>query len=141
MLVRDGEKAAIDTFYRNRANTYFGSGTHLFYIGLYHGSISKGSSLATIPGEPSGNGYSRQSIERSSVGWPILEQNDDLDWQLVSKEIYFEAVGGDIGPVDGYFICTSADSSGTLIGTVPFKTERTIKAGDKAIIQVQVKIT
>jgi len=139
MLMREGEKAIVDTFFRNRANVYFGTGVHKLYVGLYHGSISKDTALATIPGEPSGSGYSRQVIDRSVDGFPTLEQNEDLDWQVVSVEISFEAVGGDIGPVDGYFVCTSADNSGTLIGTVPFKTERTIKAGDKAIIQVQAK--
>lgn len=140
MLVDSGEKALVDTFYRNQETTYFGSGTPTFYVGLYHGSISESTILATVPGEPSGNGYSRQAIDRSTEGWITIEQDEDLDWQVVSKEIYFEAVGGDIGPVDGFFLCTSADNSGTLIGTVPFKMERTIRAGDRAIIQVQAKM-
>ena len=101
MLMNDGEKAIVDIFFRNRANTYFGSGTHRFFVGLYHGSVSESTALATIPGEPSGGGYSRQAIERSVDGWPTIEQDDELDWQVVSVEIYFEAVGGDIGPVDG----------------------------------------
>jgi len=137
MLMNSGEKAIVDTFFRNRANIYFGSGTHQFFVGLYRGSVSESTTLATIPGEPSGNGYSRQVINRSAEDWPTLEQNDDLDWMASSVEVYFEAVGGDIGPADGYFVCTSADNLGTLIGTVPFKMERTIKAGDRAIIQVQ----
>lgn len=140
MLVDQGEKAIVDTFYRNQEDTYFGSGTHLFYVGMYRGAVSESTILATVPGEPAGDGYARQSIERSTVGWPEISQDENKDWQVLSTEIYFEADGGDIGPVDGYFIGTSDDNSGALIGIVAFKIERTIRDGERTTIQVQAKM-
>jgi hypothetical protein len=51
-----------------------------------------------------------------------------------------EAAGGDIGPVDGAFLCTSTDSSGVLIGAVAFSLERTILAGEMVVLQLAAKM-
>jgi len=137
ILVDEGEKAIVDTFFRNNASSYLSS--DVFYIGLHKGTVSESTTLATIPNEPVGNGYSRIECERSNVGWPTLEQNDG-DWQVVSKEIGLTAAGGDIGPVNGAFLGTSLDNFGVLIGAVAMKIERTILAGDTIIFQLTVKL-
>jgi len=138
ILVDEGEKATIDTFFRNNASLYFAA--DYFYIGLYKGTITESTTLATIPNEPAvANGYSRVSIERSSVGFPTIEQDDDGNWRVVSKEITYTASGGNIGPVNGAFLCTSSDDTGALIGAVASSVERTILSGDNSKISLKFR--
>jgi len=140
ILCDEGEKAIVDTFFRGNAATYFGVTD--FYIGLYNGTISEATKLTNIPSEPSGitgMGYSRQKCERSSIGFPTLEQ-DDGNWRVVSKEIELIATGGDIGPVNGAFLGTSLNNTGSLIGAIAMGVERTVVAGDKIIFQMRIKL-
>jgi len=58
---------------------------------------------------------------------------------VVSKEVTFTASGGDIGPLNGAFLCTSSDATGALIGAVATGVERTIIAGDQAILDLKFK--
>ena len=139
ILATDGGKGILDTFFRNTDTPYFPVTD--FYIGLYRGSVSKATTLATIPGEPSGNGYARILCERSTVGFPTIELGDEGDWLVVSKEMTFEASGGNIGPVDGGFLCTSSNNSGTLIGVVAVPVQRTILAGMQMVVQLKIKIS
>jgi len=132
----EGEKALVDTFYRKNDSLYFAA--DLFCIGLYRGSISEATTIHTIPNEPSGNSYSRQPIERSSVGWPTIEKHEG-DWRVVSKTVTITASGGDIGPVSGAFLCTSSDDSGVLLGAVAMTIVRTIPAGDKIEFEIKAK--
>ena len=132
----EGEKALVDTFYRNNSSLYFAAA--LFYVGLYRGSISEDTILSTIPNEPSGNGYGRQPVERSSVGWPTIEKHED-NWRVVSKALTISASGGSIGPINGAFLCTSSDNSGVLVGGVSMTVERTIPAGDKIEFEIKAK--
>jgi hypothetical protein len=132
----EGEKALVDTFYRANSALYFASA--YFYVGLYKGSINESTILATIPGEPSGNGYARTAVERSEIGWPTIEQHEG-DWRVVSKTLTITASGGSIGPVDGAFLCTSLNNTGVLIGAVAMSVSRTIPAGDKIEFTVKAK--
>lgn len=132
----EGEKALVDTFYRGNSSLYFAAAT--FYVGLYRGSIGESTVLSTVPNEPSGNGYARTAIERSAVGWPTIEKHE-TDWRVVSKTITITASGGDIGPVDGSFLCTSLNDTGVLIGAVAMSVSRTIPAGDKIEFTVKAK--
>jgi hypothetical protein len=123
---------------RDKSSLYFPATD--FYVGMYRGSVSRSTVLATIPGEPTSNGYSRQLCERSTVGFPTLEVDEDDYWRVVSKELTITASGGSIGPIDGAFLCTSSDATGTLIGTVASGVQRTILSGDSIIIQLKVRI-
>lgn len=138
LLAYEGAKALVDTIFRNAASTYWVDTD--FFVGMYHGSVSKTTVLGTIPGEPTGNGYARVECERSVVGFPTIEQDELLDWRVVSKELTFEAAGGNIGPIDGAFICTSTNNSGVLIGAVAFGVQRTIISGDSIIAVIKAKI-
>ena len=133
----EGGKAVLETIYRGRGSVYFTETN--FYVGLYKGSVSKSTTLAIIPNEPSGNGYSRQLCERSTVGWPTIEEDAGY-WRIISKELTFAASGGNIGPVGGAFLCTaSSGGAGTLLNIVAMGIERTIIAGDQAIVQIKIK--
>jgi hypothetical protein len=138
ILVAEGGKAIVDSVFRNNASVYFVDTD--FYVGMYKGSVSKSTVLATIPGEPTGNGYARVQCERSEVGWPTIELDESGDWRVVSKELTFTAAGGNIGPVDGAFLGTSLTNFGALIGSVAFGVQRTILAGDSVIAQLRAKI-
>lgn len=138
MVVDTGERAIVDAFFRNNASNYFGMTD--FWVGLYSGSIAETTVLSTIPGEPAAlYGYSRNRIERSTVGWPTIEKHEG-DWRVVSKTITLTASGGLIGPVNGAFLCTSSDDTGTLIGAIPFDVERRILDGDEVDIVINSKM-
>ena len=139
ILVDEGEKSIVDTFFRNNGATYFVATN--FWIGLYKGSVAETTVLSTIPGEPAvANGYVRQVIERTNIGFPTIEQNDG-DWRVVSKEIEIVASGGNIGPVSGAFLGTSLDNTGTLIGSLAFGVERTVLPGDTMTLQFRAKLS
>lgn len=135
ILVDQGEKAIVDIIYRKKDTLYFSA--DMFYIGLYKGSISESTILTTVPGEPTTGGYSRLQCERSDVGWPTIEKDGNNNWRVVSKWLELTAVGANIGPVSGAFICTSSDNSGTLFGAIAMSVERTVVPGDK--IQFRVR--
>lgn len=137
ILCDEGEKALADTFFRSNAATYFGVTN--FYVGLYNGVVAETSILATIPNEPSGNGYARQVCERSEVGFPTLE-SDEGDWRVISKEITITASGGAIGPVNGAFLGTSLNDAGSLIGAIAMGAEQTIIENDSLIFQMRIKL-
>jgi len=140
ILVDQGEKALLDVFFRGKDNLYFSDTVNpKFYIGLYKGTVSESTILATIPNEPSGNGYSRLACERSDVRWPTIEKNEG-DYRVVSKELSLTASGGSIGPINGAFIGTSLDNSGSLIGAVAMVIERTVLVGDTIIFQLRTKL-
>lgn len=125
IMVDEGANLAIEVLLRKSDSIFIPEDK--FYIGLYHGAISRTTTLATIPGEPNSSGYSRQPIERSNIGWPIKEKDPDGYWRLLSKEVSFTASGGTIGPISGAFLCTvGSGSSGYLISTVSASVERTI---------------
>lgn len=135
ILVDEGEKAMVDTFFRKNASLYFTA--DYFYIGLYKGTVVEGTILSTIPNEPAvAYGYSRLAVERSPVGFPTIEKDTEGNWRVISKEVTYTASGGDIGPVNGAFLCTSSNNTGALIGAVAMGTSRTILAGDKSKISL-----
>ena len=137
-LVDSGERAILDTFFRDLGSNYFGATN--FWVGLYNGTIAETTVMATIPNEPPGTyGYLRMEVERSVVGWPTIVKHEG-DWRVTSKTLTVEASGGDIGPVNGAFIGTSLDNTGTLIGVLNFGFERTIVAGDDVDISMKAKL-
>ncbi len=138
LLVDEGERMILDIVFRNGGASYFPAPD--FYAGFYNGNVSETTVLASLPNEPSvANGYSRQVIERSSVGWPTIEKHDG-DWRVVSKTLTWTASGGNIGPINGSFLGTSNDNSGTLVGSLTFGVERTIIAGDSFTAALKTKL-
>lgn len=134
----EGKKAVVDSFLINDSSIYFPETT--FFVGLYYGAFSRTVTLLTVPGEPSGNGYSRQALEHSNVGWPTIEQDDLGNWRRISKEITFTASGGDIGPLSGAFLCTSSTSTGIMVCNYAFPTTRTVLTGESISFNIKVKI-
>lgn len=136
ILVDSGEEAIVRVFFRKEDSVYIPSNS--FWAGLCKGSISESTTLVTIPNEPSGNGYIRLQIERSAVGFPTVDQYEG-HWRVTTKEVSLTATGGDIGPINGAFLCTSSDDSGILIGAVAIDPERTIIAGDTIYFRLKMR--
>jgi len=134
----EGKKAVVDSFLINDSSAYFLETT--FFVGLYYGAFSRTLTLSTIPGEPSGNGYARQALEHSIVGWPTIEQDDLGNWRRISREVTFTSSGGDIGPLSGAFLCTSAAATGILVCNYAFPVTRTVLSGESIAFTVKVKI-
>jgi hypothetical protein len=131
-LADEGEELMLDVFFRNASQ---GS----FYLGLCGGTPTDTTTLATLEGEPSGNGYSRQEIERSSTGWPDLEQHEG-DFRVKSKLVTFQASGGAIGPVTNMFLTDVASgTSGNFIAWAALSQERTIEDGESLGCKMFIK--
>lgn len=110
-----------------------------FYLGLANDSILETDGLGDIQGEPSGNGYSRALIERSTVGFPTIELHEG-DYRITSKTVTFTASGGDLGPVNVAFLSTTSDNTGKLIAFAGLTLERTILDGDSLEGGLQIKL-
>jgi len=67
-LAADGEMAYLSTIYR-------GTSLDNFYIRLFNDTPTRDYILGNLTGEPSANGYAAQLIERSDVGWPVLDKS------------------------------------------------------------------
>jgi hypothetical protein len=134
----DKENTITNAGERSILNSYF-KGIEAppeFYIRLASGYIGVSDTLATIKGEPSGNGYAPILIERSIVGFPKLELIEG-DYRLVSKTVQFSSTGSWV-PVNYIFLATTLDSSGVLVAALNLSTERSLISGD--ILQVAFKI-
>ena len=123
-LADEGERDILGVYYRAE------TAPTEFYIGLVNGAPSESTTLSTLSGEPSGNGYSRQLVERSSVGFPTVQQDVNGDWQVVSKTVTFAASGGSIGPVDHAFLATTSDNTGKFVAYVALSQSRTLADGE-----------
>lgn len=138
MLVTEGEDLIVEILFRGSDDLYLPDGQ--FYIGLYSGVISRSTTLVTLPGEPSGYGYSRQAVERSNVGWPTKDKDENGYWRLFSKEVAFTADGGNIGPISGGFLCTvNSGTAGKLISAVSSQVERVILNGETMTVSLGVR--
>ena len=88
-----------------------------FFMGLCGENIAETDTLATLAGEPTvTNGYARDTIERSAVGWPTI-QSADQAWVGMSKVITFTATGGDFSTsIHRAFLCdVSSGTAGLLL--------------------------
>ena len=99
-----------------------------FYLGLCNDTLVKTDGLSDISGEPSGDGYTRQAIPASAVGWTISVDGIYRKGTAAAKT--FTADGGDWGTVNTWFVATSSDNSGTLICSGPIDPARVIGDGD-----------
>lgn len=132
-LADEGEAMMLNSFLRNTDNPT------QFYVRLCNDSLDKTDTLASILGEPSGNGYMAQLVERSAVGFPTIEMHMG-DYRVVSKEVTYTAAGGDIGPVNTAYLATTPDNTGKLIAFVGLSMSRTILDGDSMIVQLRIKL-
>lgn len=88
------------------------------YVGLC-GDLphSKASTLADLSDELAvANGYARQEIPSSAVGWPVVEKTASGFWRIVSQTLTFTATGGDFSaPFNRAFLCNVASGSAGIL--------------------------
>jgi hypothetical protein len=132
-LVDEGEENMLRTYFRNESEPTE------FYVRLANDTIIETDTLSDIAGEPSGNGYAPILIERSAVGFPII-QLDNGDYRVTSKEFTYTASGGTIGPVNLAYVATTSDNSGKLIAFKALSTTRNISDGDSLLGTFRIKL-
>jgi len=137
-LADEGEQAFLDVYLRAA------TGPIQFYYGLSDSttpcSIADTNTLTLASaGEPTTNGYARQLVERSAVGWPTLAL-DAGDYQATSKTVTFTASGGSWGPVYCAFVSTTLDNTGKLVSYAPLSTARTLAAGESLQVTYKIKL-
>lgn len=133
-LADEGEKLLLESFFRGE-NT-----PTAFYLGLCNSILDDAKTLATIVGEMSGSGYGRAEIARSSVGWPLIDQ-DAGDWRVTSTMGVFTATGGNIGPFKSLFLANvGSGTSGRLIAYAAFPEDQVILSGDSGGVKMRIKL-
>lgn len=108
-----------------------GAGPAGFFLRLFNCTPVITSTLATLTGEPSSNGYAAQALNRdaSANGWPTLALSAG-NYQATSKTVTFIASGGSWGPVTNVSLTTTSDNTGKLIAYAPLSVTRTLEPGD-----------
>ena len=133
-LADEGEQLVLDVFLRGAAH---GS----FYLGLADDEPVDDWSMTDLTGEPPGtNGYARQAIERSAVGWPILAL-DAGDFMATSKLVTFgPATPGTIGPVTIMFLTnTLTGTGGAFIAWAALSGPRTLQIDESLGCKMKIK--
>lgn len=132
-LADEGEESILESFFRGNASFT----PAIFYVRLCNDTIVETDTLASILNEPSGNGYSTPSVERSTVGFPTKDTFGG-NARITSKEVIFTASGGDIGPVTNLYLATTSNNTGKLIAFLALPLSRLILDGDSMIIQFEI---
>jgi len=139
-LADAGARAILDLFWKRDTSNYLFSN---FYVRLTNITPIVTSTLTSLSvGEPLlATGYTAQTVETSSVGFPTSDVASDGNQQLTSKVVTFTATagGGGIGPVTYAFIGTTSDNTGILLCYIPLSMSRTILAGDSMTYSFSVE--
>jgi len=133
-LVNSGERLVLEVFFRNDNEP------GAFFVRAGYGEVNEETVLYSIPNEPeSSTGYAPIRLERSGIGWPIIELEGG-DWKLTSKQLTMTASAGqNIGPINFMYLATTNDNSGTLICTIPLPSEITLHDGQSLDFTISVK--
>lgn len=133
-LADEGENNILDAYFRGQ------NAPSTFYLALFNDTPVETDTMADLQGEPSGNGYARQELERNTTGWPTLEL-DSGDYMVTSKQANFSASGGSWGPVTYMVLTTTASgTSGKLLAYVALSQSRTLQAGETLGCKIKIKL-
>lgn len=92
IIVQLGEQDILNCYFRGAA---LPTG---FQLLLCDYEVGPGDTLATLVGEPVGNGYVRQTLTPDTVGWPTVALSGG-SYMATSAPVTFNATGGTWGPV------------------------------------------
>jgi hypothetical protein len=105
-----------------------------YYFGLDNRSLVKADQeMDNLIGEPTGNGYTRQTIS-SSNEFIIGFENDH--YQAVSPVLVFRASGASWGPVTNLFLTDQAGNAGSLISTAALGESVIVNDGDSITVRL-----
>jgi len=112
-----------------------------FYIGLASDvAFAVDSTLSDITDEPSGNGYSRQAVERNSTGWPTIDVVNGQA-RAQSKVVTFSATGGDWDKtIKRAFLCNVSSGSTGRLFAFSGALEDDLQVSDGENFQVQYEV-
>lgn len=134
-IANQGAESVLEYVYRSNISYK----PNAFYMGLCNYSPVVTDTLLTIQNEPQigVNGYTRQLVELSAVGFPTKDIAPDGNVRLTSKTVVFTNthLTNSIGPLTNAFIATTADNTGVLWAYLPLAMTRTIRAGDSMTYQ------
>lgn len=136
-LADEGESDVLDVFFRGTAAQTPAS----FEIGLFNDTPVETDGVADLTGEPSTNGYARQTLARSAVGFPTLAL-DSGDYMVTAATKTFSASGGAWGPVTyGALISVLPSESKRLIAFAALSQSRTLADGETLDVIYKVKLS
>jgi hypothetical protein len=138
ILHDDGEIALLSAYFDTDLAGY-GAPPLSLYIGLDNRStLAENQTLASLTGEPTGNGYARKAVS-TTTGWTISAPTDD--YQAKTGTLTFDATGAGWGPVSKLFLATTADNLGKLLVSVALSTSRTLVGGDQLQVDLAIKMS
>jgi hypothetical protein len=132
-LVEQGAKWFLQTMFRGEdvlPDTY--------YLGLTNATYSFTSALSVLTaGEPSGNGYVRQALNRDTTDWTVQVVNGVM--QALSKVVTFTASANWDKSWQRAFICDveTGDTGNIIAVSGPAPTARTVLSGAGPSVQYQ----
>ena len=131
-LANEGQQEMLSVYLQG------GTAPTAYAIGLSSMAFAKTTTYATITGEPSGNGYARQTVNRDATasGWPTLAL-DSGDYKATAKQVTFTASGA-VGPVTSAFLVSATNNK--LVSYTALSTSRTLAAGDTLQVTYSVKL-
>ena len=132
-LADEGEYMFLDVTLRA------GSAPSSYYLRLFNDTPVDTDTLGSLTGEPSGNGYTAQTVARNTTGWPTLGL-DTGDYQATCATQTFSATGAGWGPVTYCVLASSTDSSGKLVSYVALSTPRTLASGESLQVTYKLKL-
>lgn len=87
-----------------------------YYLGLDNRSVyDVDDTITSLIGEPTGNGYARQTLSSSG---DLTVSQESGHFRATSKIVAFRAEGGSWGPVSNLFLTDLESDEGYLISTV-----------------------
>jgi len=136
MLHQDGEEFILRAcFIGGQSNSVIPAN---YFLGLDNRvEPFESDTLAALTGEPTGNGYSRQTISSSGE---FVVSLDTSHFKAVSPIVTFQAVTGSWGPVNNLFLSTTLDDTGFLICTVVLPQALTVAANDSVTMRMAMTL-
>lgn len=123
---KEGEKNKNEVFFQRK------NMSAIFYIRLFNDTPVKEDTIATLLGEPSGNGYEPQPLNADDIDWPTLAE-DSGDWKITGKLVTFSASGSGWGPVTSMVLATSGNGGEAVFWSM-LSQARTVNAGENLLI-------
>lgn len=109
-----------------------------YYLGLDNRStIAADDIMDDLVSEPTGSGYTRQTVSSSGDFSLNLE---DGHYVATSPIVAFRATTGTWGPVSNLFFTNKDDSTGYLISTVVLPSVITLTAGNSVTMRIGMKL-
>lgn len=125
----DGQAVSLGNLKSTRSDFY--------YAGLDNRtSLSTTDTMASLVDEPSSNGYIRQKI--TSWSSPVISNSV---YVVKSNSITFSSSSTGWGPVKNIFLATTQNTTGFLISSVKLNQELTLKAGDTAVLIMNLSLS